>query len=90
MGITAVKIKIMPSSPEVNIKELKQQIKSVIEKKGGKNCSVDEQPVAFGLKAIIAFFAWPEEKEFESVEQMIQKIEDVSSVQIIDMRRAFG
>jgi len=90
MGITAVKIKIMPSSPEVNIKELKQQIKSVIEKNGGKNCSVDEQPVAFGLKAIIAFFAWPEEKEFESVEQMIQKIEDVSSVQIIDMRRAFG
>ena len=62
----------------------------MIEEKGGKNCKIDQEPIAFGLEALIAFFAWPEELELESLEQEINALEKVSSVQVVDMRRAFG
>jgi elongation factor 1-beta len=90
MGITAVKIRILPVSPEVNLKNLKETLKKLIEKTGGKNCSFEEEAIAFGLKALIALFAWPEESELETLENSINKIEEVSSLQVVDMRRAFG
>ncbi|MEK6827197.1 MAG: elongation factor 1-beta [Nanoarchaeota archaeon] len=83
-------MKILPTSPEVDLEELKTTICSMIEEKGGKNCKIDQEPIAFGLEALIAFFAWPEELELESLEQEINALEKVSSVQVVDMRRAFG
>ena len=90
MGIAAVKIRIMPTSPEVDLERLKKTAKVIIERMGGKNCKFEEEPIAFGLKAIIAFFAWPEERELDSLEGFLNKIEEVSSLQVIDMRRALG
>jgi len=90
MGTIAVKIKIMPASPATNLKKIEEEAKKILEKDGGKNPSFTEEPIAFGLKALILFFAWPEEKEIESLEQKFGKIKEVNSVQIIDMRRAFG
>ena len=90
MGIVAVKIKIMPVSPETNLEEIKEKSKNLINREKGKNCQITEEPVAFGLKTIIAFFAWPEEKPLEPLEESLKKIENVSSVQVIDMRRAIG
>ncbi len=90
MGITAVKIKIMPSSPDVNLEEIKEKAKEKIEKAGGKNSQFEEEAIAFGLKAIITLFAWPEEQEIEPLEEKLKEIENVNSVQVIDMRRAFG
>ena len=89
MGIVAVKIKLMPIGVETNLKKIEEQAKKDVEAMGGKNPSVTEEPIAFGLKAIILFFAWPEEKELEKLEQKLAKIKDVNSVQVVDMRRAF-
>jgi len=90
MGIAAVKIKLMPTSPEVDFEGIKSIVKKNVEEMGGKNCSFEEEPIAFGLMALIAFFAWPEESELESLEDALKKIEGINSVQVIDMRRAFG
>jgi elongation factor 1-beta len=90
MGIAAVKIKILPTSPDLDLEEIKTTAKEIIEKTGGKNASFEQEPIAFGLEAIIAFFAWPEELELESLEQALNGIEGVSSIQVVDMRRAFG
>jgi len=90
MGIAAVKIKIMPSSPSANLKVIEKEAIKIIEKAGGKNPTLSQEEIAFGLKAIILFFAWPEEKEIEEVEYLLGKVEEVNSVQVIDMRRAFG
>ena len=89
MGIVAVKIKIMPSSVETNIKKIAGDAKKIIESSGGKNCTTSEELIAFGLKTVITFFAWPEEKELEKLEEKLRAIKDVNSVQVIDMRRAF-
>jgi len=87
MGIAGIKIKIMPTSPEVELEEIKEKSKALIEQKGGKNCKFEEEAIAFGLKAIIAFFEWPEEQELEELEETLKKVKNVKSIQIIDMRR---
>jgi len=90
MGIVIVKIKLMPSSVEADLEKIKKEAQTLVEQSGGENCKFEVEPIAFGLKAIIMFFSWPEEKELESLEESIKEIEDINSVQIIDMRRAIG
>jgi len=87
MGTAGIKIKIMPISPEVNLEEIKKQAEKLISEKGGKNCKFEEEAIAFGLKAIIVFFAFPEEQEIGKIEEELKKIENVNSVQVVDMRR---
>ena len=90
MGTVNIKVKIMPSSPGADLKKIQGDAKKIVEREGGKGCVFEEEPIAFGLKAVIATFAFPEEKPLEWVEKSLGKIKDVNSVQIIDMRRAFG
>ena len=90
MGIALVKIKIMPTSPEVNLEEIKNSAKTIIESNKGARTNFEEQPIAFGLKAVIAGFEIDEESPLEPIEENLKKIENVNSVQVIDMRRAFG
>ncbi len=90
MGIAAVKIKILPTSPEADLERIKETVKDLVESSGGKNCKFEEEPIAFGLKALIAFFAWSEDQELENLENALADVEDVSSIQVVDMRRAFG
>lgn len=90
MGIALIKMKIMPTSPEVDLEELKERIKEVIEKNLGKPTDFSEEPIAFGLKAIIAGFELNESIELDSIEENLKEVENVNSVQVIDMRRAFG
>ncbi len=86
-GISGVKIKIMPTSPSADLNKIEKETKKIIEENEGINREYSIEPIAFGLKALIAFFQWPEEKEFEEVEEKLQKIKGVQSIQIIDMRK---
>ncbi len=90
MGMVAIKIKIMPESPETELMKVEEDIRKLMEKNDGKNPQFEVQPIAFGLKALVVLFGWPEEKEFEGFEKDLQKIKGVSSVEVIDMRRAIG
>ena len=90
MATTAVIVKVMPSGLETDIKEIETSAKKILEAKGAKNISIEEQEIAFGLKAIMLKFAWPEENGTDFIEESLSKIKDVSSVTIEDYRRAFG
>lgn len=90
MAIVAVITRIMPESPETDLEAIKNIAKDKLESEGAKNISFDEQPVAFGLKAIMVKFAWPEEKDTSIIEDGLACIDHVSSAQITDYRRAFG
>jgi len=90
MGIMAVKIKIMPKSLETDLIKIEEEVRVVMEKCGVKNPKFEVQPIAFGLKTLIVLFGWPEEKEFEGFENSLMKIKGISSIKVIDMRRAIG
>lgn len=91
MGITLIRIKLMPSSPDANLEKIKKEAEKIITKNKGKRISFKEEPIAFGLKAIITGFEQDEnDGELDPIENSLNKIKDVSSVQVVDMRRAFG
>jgi len=90
MGMAVVKIKIMPTSPEVDLEEIETKVQKLVEASGGKGCKIEKEPIAFGLNALIIFFGWDEEKEIDTLENSMKEIENVNSTEIIDMRRAIG
>jgi elongation factor 1-beta len=90
MGIALITIKLMPESPETNLEALKEKAKKVLEEKQADKVSFEEEPIAFGLKAIKASFEIDESQELEPIEESLKSIEEVTSSQVIDMRRAFG
>ena len=90
MGIVAVKIKIMPASLETDIVKIQEEVKKILSKNKVQNYKFEIEPIAFGLKAIIILFGWPEEKELEGFEETLKKIRGVGSVSVVDMRRAIG
>jgi elongation factor 1-beta len=87
MGIAGIKIKIMPTSPIVNLEEIKTKAQEIVKKAGGHNREYIEEPIAFGLKAVIAFFEWPEESSLDKLEAQLSSIKNVNSIQVIDMRK---
>jgi translation elongation factor aEF-1 beta len=90
MGVALIKIKIMPSSVEEDLKLIEKQSEKTIIKGKGTHYASEEQNIAFGLKAIIISFALDESLELEKIERDLEKIKGINSVQVIDMRRAFG
>ena len=90
MGTALIKIKLMPSSLETDLEEIKTNSKEILESKQAKEISLEEEPIAFGLKALIISFSIDESIELDPIEQELEKIQNVNSIQVIDMRRAFG
>ena len=90
MSIVAVKIKVMPESPDTDLKEVEENVGNLLEENGVKNPHFTVEPIAFGLKALIVMFGWPEDSEIENLENKLRNIDSVSSIEILDMRRAIG
>jgi len=90
MALVAITLKIMPSSPDVDLEKLREEVKVKVEYLGGSFHHHEEQPIAFGLKALMCVIGWNEEKDPDMIETELAKLEGVNSVQITDVRRAIG
>lgn len=90
MAVVAIQIKIMPESLDVSLPELQVKVEEKVAKLGAMNITFSEENVAFGLKALIAKFAFPEQNDTSILESELGSLEGVSSAQITDYRRAFG
>lgn len=86
-GINGAKYKLMPTSPEADLKAIEDSAKKIVEEFGGTNKEYTIEPVAFGLKAVIVFFFYPDDKNAEEIEKKLSEIENVASCQLIDMRK---
>lgn len=90
MGFTAVQMKLMPTSPDVNLQEIEKKAEEIINSMHKTLVKIEEEPIAFGLKAMILSFAWNDEIDTEKLEAELAKIENVSSCETLDIRKAFG
>lgn len=86
-GINGAKYKLMPTSPDADLSKIEEAAKKIVEDFGGTNKPYNVEPVAFGLKAVIVFFFYPDDKDTEHLEEEFTKIPDVQSAQLIDMRK---
>ena len=91
MATAGIQFKIMPTGVDVDLEELKEKIKTKVESfNSGVFNSAEEQPIAFGLKALLVTMALSEDEESDLVENALKEIEGVSSVELIDYRRVVG
>ena len=81
----------MPEGIDTDLEILKTKIKTAIETfESGVFSEAKEEPIAFGLKALIVPIALSEDEESDAVEKALSEIEDVSSVELVDYRRVVG
>ncbi|MDD1773954.1 MAG: elongation factor 1-beta [Methanobacterium sp.] len=87
MGEVVATIKLMPESPEVDLEKVKEDIiKSIPE--GAEFHKIEEEPIAFGLVALkVMVVVGDSEGGTEKVEENLSKVENVSSVEVEDVRR---
>jgi elongation factor 1-beta len=90
MGVALFQIKVMPESPSVNLVSLTEFCKEIVEEFGATQVKIEEQAVAFGLKALIVGFRISEDVDSSKLEEGLANLDEVSSVQIIDYRRAIN
>ena len=83
-------VKIMPDGPEADLGAIKKAAEGKLKEDGAQNITFEEKDIAFGLKAVMVKFAWPEEKDTSIFEDKLVGIEHVSSADTDDYRRAFG
>ena len=87
MGEVLTTMKIMPESPEEDLDAIKATIKSSMPE-GAEIHEISEEPIAFGLVAIILNFITEDgEGGSEPVEEMVQAIEGVASFEITGVGR---
>lgn len=89
-SMSAVKFKILPESPDTDLANVLEEAKKIIEENKGVFSDSEEEPIAFGLKALVVFFAYPEEREIDELGNLLNEIDSVSSAEMIDYRRAIG
>ena len=68
--------------------QLKQRIQAIIPQ-DSKVLRFDEEPIAYGLNALIAHVIVPEEKQdgLEKIENSIKQIQGVSNIETFMMQR---
>ena len=92
MALVVVTMKIMPKSPNVSLKDLKKEIeKKVREFVKDTAVKFEELPIGFGLNALNVIFVMDEESgSTDKLEDDLKSIKGISSVNVVDMRRAIG
>lgn len=90
MAKAIVSIKVMPESPEVDMKELETHCLDKIKDFAGETeTKVEIEPIAFGLKALKIKFVMDEALgSTEPLEQAVETLKEVASIEVTDVRRA--
>jgi translation elongation factor aEF-1 beta len=83
-----VSLKIFPSDVDVDRESLKRKIEETLPNYASVH-QFEEEPIAFGLVAIIAHVLLPEDKTggIDEVESNLKKIAEISNFQTLTVRR---
>ncbi|MCK4953706.1 elongation factor 1-beta [Candidatus Bathyarchaeota archaeon] len=88
MSKVVISLKIFPSDITIDLTLLKRKI----EKSLPEHASVyqfEEEPIAFGLTALIAHIIIPEEKsgELDQIEKDFKRIDEISEIETLMIRK---
>lgn len=88
MAKVLASIKIFPSEANIDLNPLKAKVEASLPA-GSSVQRFDEEPVAFGLVALIAHVVLPEDAagHMDQVEEAIRSIDTVSEIQVLTMGR---
>ena len=80
----------MPEDTSINLVQIQGYVKEAVEELGGTITGFEEQEIAFGLKALIVGIRISEDVDGSKIEEALANIDGVSSLVIIDYRRAIN
>ncbi|MBS7611371.1 elongation factor 1-beta [Candidatus Bathyarchaeota archaeon] len=88
MARVLVKLRIFPESIDLDLKELAKHISEHLPE-NSRIEGVGEEPIAFGLNALLLLISMPDEEGFmNEVEEAIRATQGVNEIQIISVSRA--
>lgn len=88
MGKILIKYKIMPENIKTDLEKILEEVKNKIIKNKATFIKSDIQNIAFGLKCLVITVSIDENEEITPLEEDIKKIKTISSLEVIDFRRA--
>jgi len=88
MGSVVITYKIFPSDIAIKFDDLKKKIEGALPEFGAVD-GYGEEDIAFGLKALLVQVRFPEDKTgvLDDFEKKLERINDVSQVQTLMVRR---
>ncbi|MDY0292939.1 MAG: elongation factor 1-beta [Desulfuromonadaceae bacterium] len=88
MSGVAATIKVMPADAETDLNALKEAIIAAIPASGQIHGEIIEQPIAFGLKALmVTVIVEDDEGGIEPVEDALNAIPEAESVSVVNLDR---
>ena len=88
MAKVLVSLKIFPSDIDTSMDVLKKEVEKSLPSYASVH-SFEEEPIAFGIVALIAHILMPEDKEdgIDGIESSLKRIGQVSNFQTLMVRR---
>ena len=88
MANVLASIKVFPTETTVDLQELRRKIEASMPSHV-KVRRFDEEPIAFGLVALIVHVMMPEQESgtMDEVEKALQSISDVGEIQVVTVAR---
>jgi len=88
MGSVIVSYKVFPIDITVDFNDLRKKIEDCLPE-FASIYGFGEEPIAFGLNALIAHIKFPEDKTgvLEELEKSLERISEISQVQTVAVRR---
>jgi translation elongation factor aEF-1 beta len=89
LGNIVISFKIFPSEATVDLNLLRERIEEQLPKFASVR-GFAEEPIAFGLSALIAHIILPEDRSgvLDEVESYLLRIKEISQIETIMVRRA--
>ena len=92
MAKAVITFKLMPESPEVNLKVIAEKALEIAKAHNAiGELQTKEEPIAFGLKAVLVLAMYNVEgAEFDEIAAKMQEIEQVKTAEVAKMDLALG
>ena len=89
MGSVIITYKVFPTGVDVNFDDLKKKIEANLPNFAAVD-GYGEEPIAFGLKALLVQVRFPEDKSgvLDELEKKLEGISDISQLQTLMVRRS--
>ena len=88
MAKVIAQIKIFPTETTVDLGELRKNVEKALPPETTV-ARFDEEPIAFGLVALVARVVMPEEEgRMEKVEEALKSAENVGEIQVVNVWRS--
>jgi elongation factor 1-beta len=92
MGKAIITFKLMPESVEIDLEPIKEKAGAIAKEAGAiGEMQVKEDPIAFGLKAVLVLAMYEVEgSDFDAIAAKMGELENVQSSEIAKMDLALG